>query len=179
MKQRQVLVFLAVIAILAVAVLARRNFVRSDLINGEVAPGISGATPEGDSLRLENYRGDYVLLHFWASWCGPCRKEAPLLRDIYEKYKSVSFRGADQLSILSVGIETDRDRWLRAIRQDQLDWEGHISALKRFDEPAALDYDVKYIPSHFLIGPEGRIVLVNVSLDQIDAYLAKIQTPSL
>ncbi len=175
MKKNQLIILLAVIAILAVAVLARRNFVRSDLVNGEMAPPIVGVTPTGDSLTLEGYRGDYVLLHFWASWCGPCRKEAPLLRDIYNKYRESSFKGVHQLGILSVGIENNRERWLRAIEQDQLDWDGHISQLKRFEDPAALDYDVKYIPSHFLIGPEGAVVLVNVSLDQIDAYLAKIR----
>lgn len=175
MKKSRILTFLVIIVILAVAVLARRNFVRSDLINGEPAPSIVGSTPEGDDLALEDYRGHYVLLHFWASWCGPCRKEAPLLRDIYRKYREASFNGFHKLHILSIGIESDRTRWIRAIQQDELDWDGHISALKRFDEPAALDYDVKYIPSHFLIGPEGKIVLVNVSLDQIDAYLAKMQ----
>lgn len=175
MKQSQILTFLVIIVILAVAVLARRNFVRSDLINGEVAPSIFGSTPMGDSLALEDYRGHYVLLHFWASWCGPCRQEAPLLKDIYRKYHEDSFNGAHELRILSIGIEGNKSRWIQAIQQDELDWDGHISALKRFDEPAALNYDVKYIPSHFLVSPEGRIVLVNVSLDQIDAYLAKMQ----
>lgn len=159
---------------MAVALLARRNFVRSNLVNGETAPAILGNTPAGKAMSLSDYKGHYVLLHFWGSWCGPCRKEAPILKDIYRKYRKASFQGGHNMHILSVGIESERERWIRAIEQDGLEWQGHVSSLLRFDEPAALDYDVKYIPSHFLIGPDGKIVLVNVNLDQIDAYLAKI-----
>ncbi|HKK88914.1 MAG TPA: TlpA disulfide reductase family protein, partial [Saprospiraceae bacterium] len=97
MKQSRALTFLVIIVILAVAVLARRNFVRSDLVNGETAPSIAGNTPKGNALTLEDYRGHYVLLHFWASWCGPCRQEAPLLKDIYRQYREASFNGAHEL----------------------------------------------------------------------------------
>lgn len=162
-----------IMVILAVGLLMRRNYVTSDLKNGNSAPEITGVNHLGQSIKLSDYLGEYILLDFWGSWCAPCRKELPMLKDLQSKYATSEFVDAEGFQVFSVGIETNSERWKSAIDREQMSWEAHVSSFRRFEEPAAVAYDVKYIPSYFLIGPDGKIKLVNVTLDQIDSFLGK------
>ncbi|WP_419213625.1 redoxin domain-containing protein [Maribacter sp. X9] len=116
-----------------------------------VAQGFTMDDPNGDPVSLDSYKGKYVLLDFWASWCAPCRAENPNVLAAYEKFRD------DDFTILAVSIDTDREAWLKAIKEDGLPWT-HISDLKGSDNRAAKAYGVNAIPDNFLINPEGKIV---------------------
>ncbi|MEM6805360.1 MAG: TlpA disulfide reductase family protein, partial [Bacteroidota bacterium] len=130
----------------------RKNLqdVRHRLI-GAYAPDIRLPSPEGDTLSLSDYKGKYLLVDFWASWCGPCRRENPNVRRVYAAYKDKGF------DIIGVSLDRNKDRWIGAIKQDQLPWK-HISDLKQWRSIAAKTYGVHSIPYTVLLDPDGKII---------------------
>jgi peroxiredoxin len=110
---------------------------------------------EGNSIALSSFEGKYVLLDFWASWCGPCRRESPYLTKAYEQFKDKGFE------IYAVSIDKDSDRWLEAVAEDNMIWTTVI-ADGAFDSKAAMMYGVKHIPYNFLIDPDGNIVKMHL-----------------
>lgn len=112
---------------------------------------------QGDMLSLSDYVGEgrYVLLDFWASWCGPCMREVPYLTDTYAAYHDKGFE------IFGVSLDKKRDAWLGAIAANGMDWP-QTSLLEGWENPAAADYSVRSIPSNFLIGPDGTIIAKNL-----------------
>jgi peroxiredoxin len=118
---------------------------------GDIAPEIIQVTPRGDTIKLSDYRGKYVLLDFWASWCAPCRVQSKWLRKIYSKYNS------EGLEIFGVSGDDNKRDWINAIEHDSITWM-NISDLKGWKNEAFLLYDIKMIPDKFLINPEGVIV---------------------
>lgn len=118
---------------------------------GMTPPEIELPTPKGDELRLSDLKGKVVLIDFWASWCGPCRKENPNVKKLYTKYKRKGFE------ILGVSLDSDKGRWVQAIDQDGLDWL-HVSDLRKWQSVAAKDYAVSSIPQTFLINRDGTII---------------------
>ena len=123
--------------------------------------------PDGKPVSLSSLKGKYVLLDFWASWCGPCRQENPNLLKAYEDYKGKNF------TILSVSMDKARDAWVQAVQQDHLPWT-QVSDLKAFDSPAAQEYKVSAIPSNFLINPSGKIIATNLRGELIGRKLAEV-----
>lgn len=123
---------------------------------GAIAPDIILPTPKGDTIRLSDLRGKYVLLDFWASWCGPCRKENPNVVAAYKKYHENGF------TVYSVSLDKDKSRWVQAIEQDGLIWETNVSDLKFWSSKAAAKYGIKSIPHSFLIDPNGKIIAENL-----------------
>ncbi|NMM48175.1 TlpA disulfide reductase family protein [Marinigracilibium pacificum] len=135
--------------------------------NGNVAPEISQASPKGDTLKLTDYRGKYVLIDFWASWCGPCRKENPYMVELYNKYKG------DQFEVFGVSLDNNKDAWLQAIENDKIYWE-HVSDLQGWGNEAAQKYVVNSIPHTVLIGPDGTIIESGLRGESLDAKLEEI-----
>lgn len=135
---------------------------------GAEAPNFTQKTPDGREVSLADYRGKYVLVEFWASWCGPCRAESPNMTKVYNEYKNRNF---DILGV-SIDNEKDREKWLRAIRDDQLAWT-QVSDLKGRDNEVAMRYHVQAIPQNFLVGPSGKIVATNLRGDDLKAALAQ------
>lgn len=146
-----------------------------DQKQGVPAQDFVGYLTNGDSIQLSDYRGQYVLLDFWGSWCGPCRQHNKSLVKLYKKYANASFEQDATFNIISVAMETSKARWLGAIEQDGLVWPAHISDLERLKDHVAVLYGVREIPATFLIDREGMVVAVNPEEATIDSWLAKRQ----
>ncbi|MCB0528286.1 MAG: TlpA family protein disulfide reductase [Lewinellaceae bacterium] len=134
---------------------------------GEQAPELEITLIDGRKAHLSDLRGHYTLLHFWGSWCGPCRAENPQLVRIYRKYHP------DGFEIFSVGIEQREAAWRSAIEKDGLIWPYHAMESRDFDGGATSLFNVKSIPSTFLLNPEGDIIGVNLLPEQIEHLLAE------
>jgi len=134
---------------------------------GEIAPEISLPNPEGEIIKLSALRGKYVLIDFWAAWCGPCRRENPNVVRVYKKYKDKNFE------ILGVSLDRNRDKWLQAIEQDGLPWL-HVSDLKYWKSEAAVAYQIRAIPATYLIDPDGRIIAKNLRGASLEAKLKEL-----
>lgn len=158
--------------VLGIYVLGRYIYLRPQFGKSEAAPEITATLWNGEAFQLSDLRGKYVLLDFWGSWCGPCRKDNPNLVELYEKYNGQRFREAAGFEIVSIGIETDQQRWLSAIRNDHLRWRYHISEFQNFDSPIAQQYGVRQIPTKYLLDKNGTIIGVNQSAKEIDRFLA-------
>lgn len=134
---------------------------------GGTAPDFTQATPDGGELSLSDLRGKVVLIDFWASWCGPCRRENPNVVKVYKEYKEKGFE------ILSVSLDKDKNRWLQAIEQDGMDWK-HVSDLKYWSNEVAKMYNVSSIPHTILLDQEGKILARNLRGPALQQKLAEI-----
>ena len=134
---------------------------------GAIAMDFTQKNTAGKPVKLSDYRGKYVLLDFWASWCGPCRAENPNVLDNYEKYHSKG------LEILGVSLDEKKDAWLKAIKDDGLEW-AHVSDLKGWKNDVAKEYNIRAVPSNFLIDKEGKIVAVDLRGEELTQKLQEI-----
>ncbi len=139
---------------------------------GAKAKDFQASTPEGKPLRLSSLYGkSYILVDFWAAWCGPCRRENPNLVKTYEKYKEQGF------TILGVSLDHSKEAWLKAIAKDQLTWP-QVSDLKYWNSEPAQLYGVRAIPSNVLLDAEGRIVARNLRGEELGAKLEDLYSKS-
>lgn len=135
---------------------------------GSPAQEIEMESPNGEVIKLSDYKGKVVLIDFWASWCGPCRKENPHVVKLYNKYKEAGF------DIFSVSLDKTKDRWVDAIEKDGLVWEAHVSDLKGWKNEAAQNYQVSSIPFTVLIDKEGNIISTKLRGNQLEMTLQSI-----
>jgi peroxiredoxin len=137
------------------------------LMEGALAPDFTLKTPSGEDLALSSLRGKVVLIDFWASWCGPCRRENPNVRKLYRRFHYKGFE------ILGVSLDNDGNRWKGAIQADSLTWP-HVSDLRGWQSSAAQLYQVSSIPQTYLIDKDGRIMAKGLRGPELEMVLAKI-----
>ena len=136
---------------------------------GEQAPLL--ALPRMDNaetIRLSDLKGKVIYIDFWASWCGPCRKENPAVVKLYEKYKDEGF------TIMSVSLDKNRDSWIAAIKKDNLSWPNHVSDLGFWSSRVPKMYNVRGIPFTVLIDKDGNIIKTKLRAHDLEVELKRI-----
>lgn len=131
---------------------------------GQIAKGFSLADSSGKQITLNSYRGRYVLVDFWASWCGPCRAENPNVVKAFNNFGSKGF------NVLGVSIDKSRDAWLKAVRADQLQWAQVLDP----DQSVARQYGIAAIPQNLLLDPSGKIIGRNLRSEELQKVLADL-----
>jgi peroxiredoxin len=134
---------------------------------GSMAPEFSLPDRKGRQVSLSDFRGKYVFLDFWASWCLPCRKENPDLVRVYNKFKGQNFE------MLGIAFDKKREKWIDAIQSDGLEWP-QVSDLKYFDSEMIELYSIVNVPTTMLVDPEGKIVAMNLHADELENLLSKL-----
>ena len=143
---------------------------------GNKAPELNFKDPNGKDIALSSLKGKVVLIDFWASWCGPCRRENPNVVRVYEKYRDSKFKNGKGFTIYGVSLDVDKKRWQNAIVQDKLNWESHVSDLKGWSSEAGRLYSVRAIPTNVLIDGDGIIVGKNLRGPALEDALVRLQT---
>jgi thiol-disulfide isomerase/thioredoxin len=141
---------------------------------GDKAPEISQRNPNGERMKLSQLKGKITIIDFWASWCGPCRRENPNLVSTYNKFKNKKFKNGKGLDVFSVSLDKNMESWITAMAKDQLNWEFHVSDLKGWESSEAALYNVRSIPSTFIIDGDGIIIAKNLKGDKLNQFLKKI-----
>lgn len=152
-----------------VNILAQESKKKAQLAIGKVAPNFEAPTPNGDMVSLNDLKGKVTIIDFWASWCGPCRRENPNVVRTYEKYHDKG------LEIIGVSLDKkgQKDRWLKAIEDDKLTWH-HVSNLNYFNGPVAQQYNIKAIPATFILDKDGKIVDKNLRGQRLEDRIKEL-----
>lgn len=158
--------YLVLIVVLAFLIWQLNSKQGMDLSN-QSAPTFSGITLSGNNINLSDFQGKYVLIDFWASWCGPCRRANPKVVNLYSRFKGQDF------AIISISVDNNEKAWKNAIKKDGLSWPYHLLDRPHGGKSIADQYGVESIPAKYLVDPQGVIIASNPSFRKIDRILSK------
>lgn len=152
-------------------VISSFNLDAQSLNIGDKAPELAFQNPKEEVLKLSSLKGKYVIIDFWASWCGPCRRENPNLVKTYNKFKNQKFENGNGLEVYSISLDKKFSSWLKAMTDDKLFWEYHVSDLKGWQSDGAAIYGVRSIPQTFIVDGDGVIIAKNLKGEELNNFL--------
>ena len=138
---------------------------------GDKALDLTYNNPNGEEMSLYDIKNKLILIDFWASWCGPCRRENPNLVNAFKKYNNTKFEDGNGFEIYSLSLDKNKDSWVKAINKDQLFWEYHVSDLGGWQSEGSQKYNIKSIPSNVLINGKGIIIAKNLKGQALHGFL--------
>jgi|TARA_B110000093_G_C12836226_1_gene353268 thiol-disulfide isomerase/thioredoxin len=162
------------IKIILIILFLSNNLIYSQEIGtniGDKAPMLSYNNPNGEQMSLSDIKNKLILIDFWASWCGPCRRENPNLVDAYKKYNKTKFKEGNGFEIYSLSLDKKQEAWVKAINQDQLFWEYHVSDLGGWQSEGSQKYGISSIPSNVIINGKGIIIAKNLKGQALHRFL--------
>ena len=139
------------------------------LRKGARIPALVMNDPSGVSHDLKDFRGKYVVLDFWASWCQDCRQDTPVMKRLYEKYAS------DKVAFVGISFDTERDKLVNYLEDNDIRWLQLCDYQKKKESTVGKAFQVKWIPSMYLIDPKGRVVIGTVMIEKLETELSRIR----